>query len=47
MNVDQDRMMGQMRFVLGKHNTPEQLDRFLYQLKSIVNRHRAMVPEVK
>lgn len=47
MNVDQDRLMGQMRFVLGKHSTQEQIDRFLYHLKAIVDRHRAMVPEVK
>ncbi len=46
MNVDQDRLMGQMRFVLGKHNTAEDVDLLLYHLKALVERHRAMVPDM-
>lgn len=46
MNVDQDRLMGQMRFVLGKHSTAEDVDLLLYHLKALVERHRAMVPDM-
>ncbi len=46
MGVDQDRLMGQMRFVLGKHTTQEQVDRLLYHLKALVERHRALVPDM-
>ncbi len=47
MGVEQDRLIGQMRFVLGKDTTSQQLDRFLYHLRAIVERHRAMVPQVR
>ncbi len=47
MGVDPDRLMGQMRFVLGKHSTREQVDKLIYHLTAIVARHRAMVPQVK
>ncbi len=47
MGVDPDRLMGQMRFVLGKHSTPEHVERLVYHLTALVERHRAMVPEVK
>lgn len=46
MDVDQDRLMGQMRFVLGKHSTAEDVDLLLYHLKALVERHRAMVPDM-
>ncbi len=46
MGVDPDHLMGQMRFVLGKHSTSEEVDRLLYHLVPIVERHRAMVPEM-
>ena len=39
--------MGQMRFVLGKHSTHEHVEKLIYHLTSLVERHRAMVPEVK
>ncbi len=35
MGVDPDRLMGQMRFVLGKHNTDSDVDLLLYHLKCI------------
>jgi cysteine desulfurase len=44
MGIETDRLIGQVRFVLGKHNTPQEIDGFLYQLNAIVERHRAMVP---
>jgi len=47
MDVDQDRLMGQMRFVLGKHSTEHDVDLLIYHLKSIVERHRAMVPDMR
>ncbi len=47
MGVALDRQMGQMRFVLGKSNTPEHVDRLLYHLTAIVERHRAMAPAVE
>jgi len=47
MQVDPDRLMGQMRFVLGKHSTHEHVEKLIYHLNSLVERHRAMVPEVK
>jgi cysteine desulfurase len=46
MGVDPDHLMGQMRFVLGKHNTPEHVDRLMYHLKALVERHRAMIPQI-
>jgi cysteine desulfurase len=47
MNIHPDRLMGQMRFVLGKYNTEEDVARLLYHLKALVERHRAMVPELR
>jgi cysteine desulfurase len=46
MGVDPDRLMGQMRFVLGKHSTREHVEKLIYHLKALVERHRAMVPQV-
>jgi cysteine desulfurase len=46
MGIDPDRLMGQMRFVLGKHSTREDVNRLLYHLAPIVERHRAMIPEI-
>lgn len=46
MGVDQDCLMGQMRFVLGKHSTQDDVDRLIYHLTALVERHRAMVPDV-
>lgn len=45
MGVDPDYLMGQMRFVLGKHSTPEHVDRLIYHLKALVERHRVMIPD--
>lgn len=47
MGVDQDRLMGQMRFVLGRHSTPEEVDLLIYHLKALVERHRLMVPDMR
>ncbi len=47
MGVDPDRLMGQMRFVLGKHSTRAHVEKLIYHLTALVERHRAMVPEVK
>ena len=47
MGVDQDRLMGQMRFVLGKHSTTADVDLLIYHLRSLVERHRAMVPDMR
>jgi cysteine desulfurase len=46
MGIDQDCLMGQMRFVLGKHSTAAQLERLVYHLQALVERHRKMVPVV-
>jgi cysteine desulfurase len=46
MGIDQDRLMGQVRFVLGKHSTPEDVDKLVYHLAALAKRHRAMIPEV-
>lgn len=46
MGVDPDHLMGQMRFVLGKHSTREHVDRLIYHLNALVERHRAMIPEI-
>jgi cysteine desulfurase len=46
MAIDPDRLMGQMRFVLGKHTTQAELDRLVYHLTALAQRHRAMVPKV-
>ncbi|MBZ0302482.1 MAG: cysteine desulfurase [Anaerolineae bacterium] len=47
MGVDPDDLMGQMRFVLGKHSTPEHVDRLIYHLNALAERHRAMVPALE
>ena len=44
--VDPDSLMGQMRFVLGRHSTREHVERLVYHLRSLVERHRAMVPQL-
>jgi cysteine desulfurase len=41
MGVPDDRLMGQVRFVLGKSNTPAQIDDFLHHLSVIVQRNHA------
>ena len=46
MGVDPDHLMGQMRFVLGKHSTAEEVDRLIYHLNVLVERHRAMIPQM-
>ena len=46
MGVHPDRLMGQMRFVLGKHSTIEDVNLLIYHLKALVERHRAMIPEM-
>lgn len=46
MGVHEDRLIGQMRFVLGKHSTEEDVDRLLYHLAALAARHREMVPEI-
>src|SRR5262249_33943893 len=35
MGVDEDCLMGQMRFVLGKHSTQDEVDRLLYHLTAL------------
>lgn len=47
IGVDPDYLMGQMRFVLGKHSTSEHVERLLYHLTALAERHRAMVPEIR
>jgi cysteine desulfurase len=39
MGIEPDLLMGQVRFVLGKANTPEQIEAFLYHLRAIVSRY--------
>ncbi|MBZ0284156.1 MAG: cysteine desulfurase [Anaerolineae bacterium] len=46
MGVDPDRLIGQMRFVLGKHSTAAEIDHLIYHLRALVERHRAMVPDM-
>lgn len=46
MGVDPDRLMGQVRFVLGKHSTPEHVDKLVYHLTALAQRHRAMIPNM-
>ncbi len=41
MHVPEDRLMGQVRFVLGKSNTSQQIDVFLHHLSVIVQRNHA------
>lgn len=45
MGVDPDHLMGQMRFVLGRHSTAEHVERLVYHLAALVERHRKMVPQ--
>ena len=40
--VDPDRLMGQVRFVLGKGNTQQQIDAFLYHLAAIGTRNQSV-----
>jgi cysteine desulfurase len=47
MGVDPDRLMGQVRFVLGKHSTMAHVDRLVYHLAALAARHRKMVPVVR
>lgn len=44
MGVDSDRLMGQVRFVLGKSTTEAQIERFVHHLGAIATRHRGKVP---
>lgn len=46
MGTHPDRLVGQMRFVLGKHSTQAEVDQLIYHLKALVERHRAMVPDM-
>ena len=46
LGVDPDRLMGQMRFVLGRHSTQEHIDRLIYHLAALAERHRAMIPQM-
>ncbi|MDX2140756.1 MAG: cysteine desulfurase family protein [Chloroflexota bacterium] len=46
MGIDQDRLMGQMRFVLGKQSSAAQIERLVYHLQALVERHRKLVPVV-
>jgi cysteine desulfurase len=46
LGVENQRLMGQMRFVLGRHSTQAHVDRLLYHLTALVERHRDMVPNV-
>lgn len=45
IGVDPDRLSGQVRFVLGRHTSTEDIARFLYHFKPIVERHhRVLMP---
>lgn len=44
MQIDPDRLVGQLRIVVGRHTTTEQIERFLFHFRSIVERHRALIP---
>jgi cysteine desulfurase len=46
MGIDQDRLMGQVRFVLGKHSTQDDVEKLIYHLAALAERHRTMVPEI-
>ncbi len=46
MGVEADRLMGQMRFVLGRHSTEAHVDRLVYHLTALAKRHRALIPEL-
>ncbi|NDJ61650.1 MAG: cysteine desulfurase [Chloroflexi bacterium] len=46
MGVEEDRLVGQMRFVLGKHSTQADVDRLIYHLTALAERHRKMVPDL-
>lgn len=45
--VDSDRLMGQMRFVFGRHSTAAQVERLVYHLRTLVERHRALAPQLE
>jgi len=47
MGVHPDQLMGQMRFVLGKHSTAAEVERLLYHLRALVDRHRALIPDMR
>ena len=47
MGVHPDQLMGQMRFVLGKHSTAAEVERLLYHLRALVERHRALIPDMR
>lgn len=46
MGVEPDRLIGQMRFVLGRHSTQDDVDRLIYHLTALAARHREMVPQI-
>jgi cysteine desulfurase len=46
MGIDPDCLMGQMRFVLGKHSERAHVERLIYHLQALVERHRKMVPVI-
>jgi cysteine desulfurase len=45
MGVDPDYLMGQMRFVLGRHSTREHVERLIYHLGALAERHRRATPQ--
>lgn len=47
MQVDPDRLMGQMRFVLGRHSSAADVELLLYHLRALTERHRAMIPDMR
>jgi cysteine desulfurase len=47
MGVHPDRLIGQVRFVLGRHSTRAQVDRLLFHLHALAERHRAMAPVIE
>lgn len=46
MGVDPDRLIGQMRFVLGRHSAPDHVEKLVYHLMALVERHRVMIPQI-
>jgi cysteine desulfurase len=45
MGVDPDDLMGQMRFVLGRHSTRDHVERLIYHLGALAERHRRATPQ--
>jgi cysteine desulfurase len=45
MGVDNEHLMGQVRFVLGKSTTGEDMKRFLFHFQAIAERHYAHTPQ--